>query len=246
VSSQEVVEAARSLIAELRSRDVTVRALGGVAVALRCPSAGDPILARSYDDLDLITDRTSARRLTAALAELGYGAYERFNALHGHARMMFSGAGGTHLDVLVDAFVMCHRLDLRRRLTIDPETLTVADLLLTKLQIARVNRKDVVDVAALLADHAVTSDETGVNADYVAGLLGGDWGWWRTATENLDLVDQLVPDLGLDGETVARIARRIEELRDRIGAERKTLRWRTRARVGDRVAWRLEPEEVAQ
>jgi hypothetical protein len=246
MSSIDVVASARSLIADLRSRDLTVRALGGVAVALRCPAAADPPLARPYDDLDLITDRASASRLTPALAEIGYGPYQRFNALHGHARMMFSGADGTHLDVLVDAFVMCHRLDLRRRLAIDPETLTVSDLLLTKVQIARLNRKDVVDIAALLADHAVTRDETAINGEYVAALLGADWGWWRTTTENLDLVGQMVRDLGLRSELGTRIEQRIGELRDLIQAERKTLRWRTRARVGDRVAWRLEPEEVAQ
>jgi hypothetical protein len=246
MSSADIVASARDLIAELSARDLNVRALGGVAIALRCPSASDPVLARPYDDLDLVTDRGSARGVGEALAELGYGAYERFNALHGHARMMFSGRDGAHVDVLVDAFVMCHRLDLRRRLTIDAETLTVSDLLLTKLQIAQLNRKDVVDVAALLVDHPVTGDETGINADYVAGLLANDWGWWRTATDNLAMVGELAGDLGLNAEATARVEERLGALSERIEGEKKTLRWRTRARVGDRVAWRLEPEEVSQ
>lgn len=241
-----IVSSARDLIAELGSRGLTVRALGGVAIALRCPAAADPALARRYEDVDLITDSASGRGIGAALAELGYTAYERFNALHGHARMMFTGRDGAHVDVLIDAFVMCHRLDLRQRLTIDQETLSLSDLLLTKLQIARLNRKDVVDIATLLLDHSLTEDDTGINHDYIASLLGGDWGWWRTATDNLAMVGEMVGDLGLPGESATRIDERVRALVDRIASEKKSLRWKTRARLGERVAWRLEPEEVGQ
>ena len=77
---------------------------------------------------------------------------------------------------------MCHRLDLRDRLDLHPETLSLADLLLTKLQVVETTEKDLVDMATLLSDHALTEDERGINIEYIAGIASSDWGWWRTIT----------------------------------------------------------------
>ena len=56
------------------------------------------------------------------------------------------------MDVFVDSFRLCHELSLKKRLNLDPEAISVADLLPTKLQVARLNEKDVSDAAALLLD----------------------------------------------------------------------------------------------
>jgi hypothetical protein len=236
---------ARELLAALRAADVTARALGGIAVAMRCPSALRPPLAREYHDLDLVTTRGHARDLGRVLAQLGYEANARFNALHGRTRLIFAAPDGTHLDVLVGEFAMCHRLDLSARLTIDEETLTLADLSLTKLQIAELNRKDAQDVLALLVDHPLTEDDTGINGRYVAGLLGRDWGWWRTATANLDLLARLLPTMALAESQRAVAEGRLADLRERIDGSGKTLGWKARAKLGDRVPWRSDPEELA-
>ena len=57
------------------------------------------------------------------------------------------------VDVFVGVFSMCHRLDLDGRLGEHPTALDAADLLLTKLQIAEINRKDLVDAVRLLLTH---------------------------------------------------------------------------------------------
>ena len=63
----------------------------------------------------------------------------------------------------------------------------LAELLLTKLQVVRTNRKDVIDICAILLDHDVgeTDGET-VNAAYIASLLAGDWGLWRTSRGTIE------------------------------------------------------------
>lgn len=73
---------------------------------------------------------------------------------------------------------MCHRIDLRGRLELQPFTLSLADLVLQKLQIVDLNRKDNVDVIALLAEHELNGEgpET-VDTSYVSALLAGDWGF---------------------------------------------------------------------
>jgi hypothetical protein len=63
------------------------------------------------------------------------------------------------VDVLVDRFAMCHRLDLRDRLALDTRTLPLADLLLSKLQVVERNEKDLKDLVALLADHDLDGED---------------------------------------------------------------------------------------
>jgi hypothetical protein len=234
----------RGLLHTLNDQGVRARALGGIAVSLRCPSAQRPPLARDYHDMDLITERDSAEALSGALITAGFEPAERFNALHGHSRMMFSQSGEVHLDVLVDEFVMCHKLSFKGRLEIHQETVGLADLLLTKLQIAKINHKDVLDVAALLLDHPVGGDSE-IEARRIVDVLCNDWGWWRTVTANLAVVEELLPALGLppaDGETVQA---HLTQISSAIAGGKRTLRWKARAKIGERVDWRFEPEEVA-
>lgn len=223
-----------------------VRALGGIAIQLRCPSAreGGP-LHRECGDVDLATTGRAAAQVKRLLTERGYEAATRFNALHGRRRLLFTAPDGHHADVFIDTFAMCHSLDLRGRIDIDDQTLSLGDLLLTKLQIAELNRKDVSDLAALLLDHALTDDDRGINLPYVAGTLGRDWGWWRTVSGNLDRFAALVEVLGLARAQEERVHAQARLIVDSIEAAPKTTKWRLRARVGDRMPWREEPEEIA-
>jgi hypothetical protein len=240
----DLVTYTRELLRTLNDQGVHARALGGVAVALRCPSALQPPLARDYHDMDLLTERGGAQALSEALVAAGFEPTERFNALHGHSRMMFSRSGEVHMDVLVDEFVMCHKLSFKGRLDIDQETVGLADLLLTKLQIAKINHKDVLDVAALLLDHPL-GGAAEIETQRIVKLLSDDWGWWRTVTANLEVVDQLLPSLGLSPAQAQTIQARLKELGSSIADCKRTLRWKARAKIGERMDWRFEPEEVA-
>lgn len=228
----------------LAEHGIDVRILGGVAVAIRCRSAanGSP-LARTHADLDLATAHRHVPTLTKVLTELGYTPQARFNALHGQRRLMFAMNSG-HMDIFVDRFEMCHALDLRSRLDVHPETLPLVDLLLTKLQIAQVNRKDVVDVAAILADHPLTATEEGVNLGYLTAVTARDWGWWRTVTTNLILLKDIVPELQVDAQTQDKIQAAIATVLDQVHRQKKTARWRARSVIGERVPWRDDPEEI--
>ena len=159
--SEHVVEAA-AIIERVASVGGTARALGGIGIALRCPSAAaGGRLNRTYGDLDLATDRKSVAKVTDVITASGYAPASRFNAAHGRSRLLFYAADGRHLDVFIDTFTMCHGLDLRPRLGLHTHTLPLADLLLTKLQIAQLNKKDVVDIAALIVDHDLATRRNG-------------------------------------------------------------------------------------
>lgn len=242
---EPILMEARQLIERLQANGIVVRALGGVAIAMLCPSAWSGPLKRSYGDLDIATPKRDARRLAEQLQEWGFIPDQRFNALHGRSRMIFeSPRQGWRIDVFVEEFAMCHTLPLGKRLAMLPLTVTRADLLLTKTQIVELNQKDAGDIAALLLDSQLSDDESGLNTRYVSELLARDWGWWRTVTSNLAWVGGVVPDLGLEQGAVSSLEEAIRKIRVAIDAQPKSLRWRTRASVGDRVPWYEEPEEV--
>ncbi len=223
-----------------REEQVVLRATGGLAVWLRCPSARTPPLARDFKDLDLVAPAGIARPVTALLQSLGYAGDEEFNQLHGHQRLYFwDAANNRQLDVFVDQITMSHDLDLAKRIDLNEDTITLADLLLTKLQVFEINDKDLKDAAAILADHSLDEDMV----DRITSLLGSDWGWWRTATRNLDKVAAYAASLDRF-EGTATVTHRVEELKQRIDKAPKSMRWRARARVGERMRWYELPEEI--
>jgi hypothetical protein len=228
---------------------LTLRLLGGVAVRLLCPSASMPPLQRTYGDLDYIAPQREWRALQPLLEAAGYTGERRFNALHSGQRMLFVDAVHDRtLDVFLGVFRMCHTLDLDGRLAHCPLTLAPADLLLTKLQIVKLNMKDVLDALALLLDYEVQLMPVGdpcaaIDGSLIARVCSEDWGWYATATDNL----QRIGDIGaatLPPILSAQTGQRIKALQDAVVAAPKSSKWRMRALVGRRVAWYEEPEDV--
>jgi hypothetical protein len=222
---------------------VVARVLGGVGVALHCPSSEQEPFLREYGDLDVVVDRRGGRKHADAMfASLGYQADVEFNTMNGPEGRRRYLSGDQKVDVFVGAFRMCHELPLEERLDADAPTVTLADLFLTKAQIFELTDKDALDLACLLLDHELAEhDDDRIDVRRIAALTGADWGLWRTVTRSLDrlrtTVDALAP------EQRATIAARIDALRSEIDAAPKSAKWKLRARVGDHVRWYELPED---
>jgi hypothetical protein len=216
--------------------------MGGVGILCRCPSAARPPLEREYHDIDFFGRSKDSHALISLFQDLSYAPEPRFNALHGHRRLLFKTADDQHRDVLLDRFEMCHTLELDGRLELEDETLSLADLLLTKLQIVQANAKDLTDAMALLTDHVVAEDANVIDGGYIARLCASDWGLERTILESAHRVVDHAAAMEFAEADVVR--KRVMTLVDRIGQEPKSRRWKLRAKVGDRVKWYELPEEV--
>jgi hypothetical protein len=228
--TQALVSEGVALVQSAQREGTTLRLLGGAAVVVH----GSGVPYREIGDLDAVTGRKDVKRLTALLAQRGYEAQTRFNALHGDRRLIFYGPAGK-LDVFIERFEMCHRLELGPRLALDSPTIPVTDLLVTKLQVVELNEKDARDLAELLRHHPLgAGDGDHFDTEYLGALVGDDWGLWRTLTGTLDRLPALVPD----------VAEQSAALRRALDDAPKGRRWRMRARVGERKRWYELPDDL--
>jgi hypothetical protein len=242
----DIVDEARRVIAGARNQEVTLRAVGGVAVQLHADPV-HPAFVRPYRDLDLVTTRKQGRAAAKVLRELGYQPNERFNAMNGASRLVFYDVEHERqVDVFVGEFRMCHAIPIADRLHLEAETVPLAELLLTKLQIVQLNDKDLRDMWAILHEHEVAEhDEDAVNAAHVARLLAADWGLWRTSRQTVETARAHLADAPLETADRELLDDRLVQLWQRVEDEPKSLRWRGRAKVGERAQWYEQPEEVA-
>lgn len=233
----------RAIGASAVERGLELKITGGVAVAINCPSALLPPLARTYADIDLVGLGSRGGEITGLLEELGYVADVSFNAVNGATRLFFwDEANGRQVDVFLDRVEMCHEIDLRRRLDSDSPTLELADLLLMKLQVFETNEKDYLDILALLSDHEFGCCLGEIDLGYLAALAGEDWGLWRTTTVVAERAADFAESLA-DFEGAARVRAQVGRFSAALGEAPKSRRWRMRAKVGERKRWYELPEE---
>src|SRR3954454_22127542 len=196
---EDIVAEGERVLQLASDKGVPMRLLGGVAVRLNAPDL-PPALDRSYKDLDFAVTKKGANAADQVLREAGYEPHVSFNAMHARERgLYFDDAHGRQVDLFVHAFRMCHEITLGDRLEAESQTVPLAELLLTKLQIIEVNEKDIRDMVLLLYGHPIGDhDDDAVNAARVAELCASEWGLWRTITANLERCREHVPDYDLD------------------------------------------------
>jgi hypothetical protein len=225
---------------------VGLKLLGGLAVRVLCPHF--PPRLRAGQDMDFACVSKERKKVGTYLEQSGCEPDRQFNSLNGHQQMYFLSPSGRPIDVMVDQLTMCHTLDLRPSFSRQPFTVDAMDVLLSKLQIVELNEKDAHDIVHLLSGLPLDGGE-GVSLDTnrFCKLLGADWGWWRTVTGNLAKLPGLIadrPGLVPPGATYDPLAQ-VQRLSQLAADAPKSVKWRLRANIGDRVRWYELPEEVA-
>ena len=243
----DILDEMHRLLDAARANSILLRAIGGLAVRVK---SGDlqKYFSREYHDLDFVVAEADRKKIEAFLQEMGYESNRRFNLLNGSKRQIYLDPNSErHVDIFIGKFEMCHKLPMNDRLHLDPVTVPLADLLLSKAQIVELNRKDALDIASILLYNETGNDDAGrINLDYIGKLCSQDWGLYKTTSINLERVGEVVRDEGLNLTETERgsILKRISEINQAVAATPKTLAWQMRDKVGTRVRWYEEVEEV--
>ncbi len=233
------------LLERFSASGLTARLIGGGAIAQHRHVDVPEALVRAFGDIDLVIRRGDQGRLSQVMEDEGYTPNQRFNSLHGQWRLLFyDTVNSRQVDVFNGVFQMCHSLDLNQRLGVHSSTLSPADLLLTKLQVVQVNRKDLIDALHLIYTHEVGTEAEGdcIGIDRLVEVTKGDWGWYTTFTDNLARLCPLA-EAELSAEQAAVLSARIAAIELALGQAPKSLRWKARAQVGRRISWYELPEE---
>ena len=231
------------------NRHMILRLLGALAFRTHCPQYGyiQDDLGRQFTDIDFASYPRYLKDISRLLSELGYKEDKTVTQLFSDSRMLFHDLSwGRHIDIFFNKLDFCHPVVFTGRLEVEELTLPLAELVLEKMQIVKINEKDLIDTIMLLREHPVgDADNETINAKVITRTLGNDWGYWRTVTANLRLVDEMVqkyPHLSSGDRSVVR--ERIAVLQQRIEDYPKSTRWKVRARVGERVKWYKDVEEL--
>ena len=237
------------IVAEGTKRGLHLRVLGAIAFQLHCPKYSflTTRLNRVLSDVDFAAYYKEFEGIVKMMRELGYRDEPMVTALWGEKRTIWDNdKNGIHVDIFFNGLEMNHDVPFKDRLNIDPLTISLADMLLEKMQIVHINEKDIVDSIMLLREHEIGSDapET-IDATYISKLLSNDWGFYYTFTTNLKKLQESLPKYEeLSNDDRADVTAKIEKLQKIIEDKPKGMGWKVRAKVGPKSKWYRDVEEV--
>lgn len=247
---------------------VLLRVLGGVGIYMhsdKTPECRDIQVGFDrlgegkppFTDLDLIGYNKQWKEIVTVLEKNCKLKPDRMaNALFARTRLVyFHPMSKFPIDIFLDKLEYSHDVTFgeypnNARLSLDYPTISLADLMLEKLQIHEINRKDLIDLIAILLGHEIVLDakDDAIDAKHIAVSLANDWGFWYDATNNLKSVKQLCEQLH-DEKKIVRdqwttVSQRVDSLLDIIDQETKTLAWKLRERVGANSPWYREVTDL--
>jgi hypothetical protein len=240
---------AMKIVNAANERGLTLRVLGSLAFHIHCQRYDhlQKQLGRAYTDIDYASYKKQASKIGPFLSNLGYHEDLDVNVLFAGERLNFNNpSSGLHIDIFFDKLNFCHEINWVDRLEVDQPTLPLAEMLLEKMQIIRINEKDIIDTLMLLLEHPLGNDDhETIHIGRISKLCAQDWGLWRTLTMNLGKV----ADLGqryeqLSPEEKSQLATQVDTALRIINEEPKTLAWKLRSKIGDRVKWYQEVDEI--
>ena len=245
----DIFEELNRLISAAHEKAILMRAIGGLAIRSRCGDV-QKIFSRQYADLDFVAAESDRRKMEPFFTEMGYESNRQFNLLNGSKRQIyFDPTSERHVDIFIGNFEMCHKLPMNNRLHLDPVTVPLTELLLSKAQVVQLNRKDALDLASLLLyNETGNDDDNRINLAYIAQLCSQDWGLYKTTSINLKRVEEIVSEEKVELTETERglILKRISEISQTFETMPKSIAWQMRDKVGTRVRWYEEVEEVAR
>jgi hypothetical protein len=245
----EIVSEMNRLVDAAQASHIKMRVIGGLAVNFHSQN-NQRTFRREYPDIDFVVQKSERRKLGSFFQNLGYLPDKQFNLLNGGRRQIFyEPESGLRIDVFLGDFEMCHKLPMKNRLELNPVTVPLAELLLSKTQIVELNHKDALDIIALLLNNELGRDDRAqINLHRIVRLCMRDWGLYKTTSINLRRVEDLLltEDLGLADDDNQLVVNRIHHIQRTLEAMSKPLFWKIRNQLGTRIRWYAEVEEVVR
>jgi hypothetical protein len=240
---ENVLDESIRIITRAREKGIVLRLIGGLAIRQHCGELA--FCDREYGDIDLVGRSRQASAIIETIEEFGYHEGNIYTMISGGTHLLFERPGSKdHVDVFLDKLQMEHDIDLRDRLDIEENTISVSDLLICKLIIKNLNEKDYRDIVTIVKDVPLGHEDIPktVNIDYIAALCSQNWGLNQDIFTAIDACVDFLKTYHFDEPTLEELQRRFAELREAIENHPKSIKWTLRSYFGKRLAWRNEVE----
>ena len=249
--SEEFVKEALDIIDSAKSEKLILRLMGGMAIYIHSREHEalwnklGRLGQRVFTDIDLAGYSKQRDKYVSFLRKRGYEVDNRLLMYYGKVRQIYYGPRIPMVEIFLDKLSMNHVINFEGRLEMDPVTLPLTELLLEKLQIVRINDKDIKDVIVLLRAHDLgydDNDKINLGAFRLQGLFD-DWGFWYTVTTNLKVVAKKTEEYDMPDEDRKVVLNRVEKLLKFLEEAPKSKKWEKRAAIGTKEKWYNEVEE---
>lgn len=272
LDDDEMFKHALDIIEAAEKQDVYLRLLGAMAIRMHIQDTEFMDLYdklsrlgldadKKFTDIDFVAYKKQLKSLRKVLeTDLGFIVDRMMlQYLRDRGRLIYYEKNNAyHVDVFFDKLEFSHDVHFGKdpekgRLHLDSPTIPLADIVLQKTQIHRINEKDIKDLIILLRAHDLietdNTDETNLmNIKYIAEVLANDWGFWKDATENLDKVKKFSEKYWkeelISQEDMTDVLNKVNTILEIIKNEPKTKNWQKRAKKGENKQWWKDVEEV--
>ncbi len=265
VPTKVFFDEAERIVKEADKKGIVLRIMGGLGIAIHSQEFRDfarklgrtgagVVKGQEYTDIDFMSYRKHRDRVKNLFGEMGYAKRRAtLSSAASERQIYYHPKGWFYVDIFYDKLIVAnHPVDFRRRLEMDYPTISVTDMLLEKIQMWEAfSAKDLKDCLVLLRAHKIgeKGEKETIDASYIAKLLAKDWGFWYTATTNLEKIKRFISELdklgaeveidpsSLEEEDREEITKKIENLLERIDREPKSFRWKMRSKAGTKKRW---------
>lgn len=245
------IEEAKVCVKEAEDKGIILRIMGGMAIYLHSQEYKqlwenlERLGKKVFTDIDFVSYGKFRSQVLGFFQNRGFTINQRMLYYYGKKRHIYYGERIPMVEVFFDKLEMNHTIDFRNRLEVDSPTIPPAELLLQKIQMVRMNEKDIKDAIILIRAHEIGEDDKErINRASVGARLLSDWGFYYTATMNLQKIRNSLSNYAALGEEDIRIVEgRINQLLSYLEEEPKSMKWKSRALLGTKKKWYSEVDE---
>ena len=242
---------AKECVKEAEAEGITLRIMGGLAIYLHSQEYEQlweklgRLGKKVFTDIDYVSYGKFRGRLLEFFKNRGFTINQKLLYLYGKKRHIYYGEKIPMVEIFFDKLEMNHTVDFKNRLEADYPTIPPAELLLQKIQMVRMNEKDIKDAIILIRAHELgKEDEEKINQVSIGASLLSDWGFYYTATTNLQKIKNSLSNYNVLGEEDIRVVGgRIDELLSYLEEKPKGIMWKSRALIGTKKKWYNEVDE---
>jgi hypothetical protein len=270
VPTEVFIKEAERLVEEADKKGITLRIMGGLGIMMHSRDFRDfavklgrtgagVVKGQEYTDIDFMSYGKQRNKVKEFFRVLGYAKRRAtLSSAASNRQIYYHPKGWFYIDAFFDKLIVAnHPIDFKGRLELDYPTIAVTDMLLEKIQMWEAfSAKDLKDCLLLFRAHDVEEkgEKKAIDSSYIAKLLAKDWGFWYTATTNLNKLkkfisemDKLGPEIEINPKKIGKrdreeIAGKIDALLERVDKEPKSFGWKMRDKVGTKKRW-YEPVE---